>query len=218
MSAEITSKAYVERFGPQRASFDGSIVVCLYGKPEFLYLQSAPVRGGAGIDSYEFIYVCNSPELTEILQREARICRADLRIEFNTGVSAGQCGIWGGAIMWPARHARSKRLLIVNPDVFPREAGWARTHTALVEGLPAAQTSLFGVPAFYDDGSLMHGGMHFEIDTGVSCGRTVLVHRNWCGWSITARGPPPGTQALLRARPVPFAVTAGFSCRGSGLV
>ena len=208
MSAEITSRAYVERFGPQRASFDGSIIVCLYGKPEFLYLQSALFAAGAGIAAYEFIYVCNSPELTETLQREARIAEQIYGLSLTLVFLPGNAG-FGAANNVAARHARSKRLLIVNPDVFPREAGWAQMHTALVEGLPAAQTSLFGVPLFYDDGSLMHGGMHFEIDTGVSVRSDGISPQRLVRVEHYGKGAPPDTQGLLRARPVP-AVTGAF--------
>ncbi len=208
MSAEITARAYVERYGPQRAAFDGSIVVCLYGKPEFLFLQSALFAAGAGIGAYEFIYVCNSPELTEILQREARIAEQIYGLSLTLVLLPGNAG-FGAANNVAAQQARSNRLLIVNPDVFPREAGWAQAHTALVAGLPSAQTSLFGVPLFYDDGSLMHGGMHFEIDTGVSVRADGISPQRLVRVEHYGKGAPPDTQALLRARPVP-AVTGAF--------
>ena len=67
----MVSAPYVERFGPQHRTPRGSIVVCLYGKPEFFFVQNCLYSGLPGIEDYEFIYVSNSPEMAETLLREA---------------------------------------------------------------------------------------------------------------------------------------------------
>jgi GT2 family glycosyltransferase len=198
----------VQRFGPTRTGFDGSVIVCLYGKPEFLFLQAALFSGGGGGDRYEYIYVSNSPELAEGLLKEARIAEQIYGVSLTLVILPGNAG-FGAANNVAARHARSRRILIVNPDVFPRRADWAQAHSRLVATLPAAQTALFGVPLYYDDGSLMHGGMYFDIDTGLSVRPDGISQQVMLRVEHYGKGAPPDTPAYLRARPVP-AVTGAF--------
>jgi len=208
ISSSITAHAYVQRFGPPRTGFDGSVIVCLYGKPEFLFLQAALFSGGGGGDRYEYIYVSNSPELAEGLLKEARIAEQIYGVSLTLVILPGNAG-FGAANNVAARHARSRRILIVNPDVFPRRADWAQAHSRLVATLPAAQTALFGVPLYYDDGSLMHGGMYFDIDTGLSVRPDGISQQVMLRVEHYGKGAPPDTPAYLRARPVP-AVTGAF--------
>ncbi len=208
MSARITDSAYVERFGPRPSKLDGSIIVCLFGKPEFLFLQSALFSASLGCGNYEFVYVSNSPELTEALQREAQIAAQIYGLSLTLVFLPGNAG-FGAANNVAVRHARSKRILIVNPDVFPRDNAWAQAHTRLVESLPADQTAMFGVPLYYDDGSLMHGGMYFEADTGLSVRPEGITPQVLLRVEHYGKGAPPGTTAYLRSRPVP-AVTGAF--------
>ncbi len=65
------------------------------------------------------------------------------------------------------------------------------------------------MPLYYDDGSLMHAGMYFEVDTvpGLTPGRkpeTSILRVEHYG-----KGAPPETARFLRSRPVP-AVTGAF--------
>jgi GT2 family glycosyltransferase len=116
---------------------------------------------------------------------------------------------FGAANNVAARVARSDRLLIVNPDVFPRDLDWARKHSKLLETLPREQTRLFGVPLYYDDGSLMHGGMYFEIDTGLSLARGTPAPARLCRTEHYGKGAPASFLKFNRPRPVP-AVTGAF--------
>ena len=69
---EVIAGAFVERFGQPGRSLRGSVVVCLYGKPEYLFLQNAMFAGCPGFEDYELIYVSNSPEMAERLLKEAK--------------------------------------------------------------------------------------------------------------------------------------------------
>src|SRR5262249_59446764 len=111
-----------------------------------------------GIEDYEFIYVCNSPELAEPLLRDARIASSAYDVDQTLIILPGNAG-FGAANNAAVNFAQTDRVLIVNPDVFPYDPDWAAKHTEVVEQLPRPQTSLFGVPLYYDDGSLMHGRM-----------------------------------------------------------
>ena len=208
ISSRITRLAYVERHGAQRR-FRASIVVCLYGRPEYLFLQAAAFSAAPGAQDYEYIYVCNSPELTEALQREARMAALLYGLSFTLVFLPGNAG-FGAANNAAVAHAASGRVLITNPDVFPRAPDWAARHAAIVENLPAEQTRLWGAPLFYDDGSLMHGGMFFASDTGLSVKPDGIIRQTLLRVEHYGKGAPPGLARYQTSRPVP-AVTGAFT-------
>jgi GT2 family glycosyltransferase len=208
VSASIAAGAYVERHGRQDRAFVASIVVCLYGRLEYVFLQAAFFSAAACADAYEFIYVCNSPELGEGLQREARMAAKLYGLSITLIILPGNAG-FGAANNVAVRHARSDRVMMVNPDVFPRDTTWPARHAAIVGSLPAAQTRLFGAPLFYDDGSLMHGGMYFEADTGLSVRADAVVARSLLRVEHYAKGAPPDMPLYRTSCRVP-AVTGAF--------
>jgi len=208
ITRRLVSAPYVERFGPQGRVRRGSIVVCLYGKPEYFFLQNCLYAGLSGIDEYEFVYVSNSPEMAEALLREAQRANLLYGLPITLVILPGNAG-FGAANNAAARLARSDRLLIVNPDVFPRDPEWARKHGTLLDMAPTEQTQLFGVPLYYDDGSLMHGGMYFEIDTGLSVKDGGPSPARMCRTEHYGKGAPANFMQFNQPRPVP-AVTGAF--------
>ena len=207
MTRRLVANPYVERFGQSTRKPRGSIVVALYGKAEYLYAQNALFSGLPGIEDYEFIYVSNSPELGETLMREARIGSLVYDVAQTIMVLPGNAG-FGAANNVAVSAARSLRILNVNPDVFPRDPAWAAKHTAVVEA-GGAGTQLFGVPLYYDDGSLMHGGMYFDADEAISIVGGNLTRRRMLRVEHYGKGAPPDGTEFLRERPVP-AVTGAF--------
>lgn len=213
LNARVSSRimrrgAYCRRFGPQRSRFEASIVVCLYGKPEFLFLQASFFSSKQDWADYEFIYVVNSPEIAEQLIKEATLTSRIYDTTTTLVILSGNAG-FGTANNLAIQHARSDRILICNPDVFPYTSGLGRVHRDLVATRPAHETRLFGAPLFYDDGSLMHGGMFFELDEGVSVQKLGMQSRTLARVEHYGKGAPPRTDAFCRARPVP-AVTGAF--------
>jgi GT2 family glycosyltransferase len=208
ISQRIIANACGLRFGPTRAKYVGSIIVCLYGKAEFLFLQSAFFSTCPEFRDYEFIYVSNSPELTEVLQKEATIASRIYGVSITLVVLPGNAG-FGAANNVAVSFARSDRILIVNPDVFPRSASWANDHRKLVETLPATQTAMFGVPLYYDDGSLMHAGMFFDMDLGLAVRPGGIQEMDMIRVEHYGKGAPPDTKHFLKAQMVP-AVTGAF--------
>ena len=208
ISQKVIAGAYVSRFGPQTSKLDGSIVVCLYGRAEYLFLQAATFSGCPNADRYEFIYVSNSPELAETLLKEAAMAYRIYGLRITIVILPSNAG-FGAANNVAAEHARSNRILIVNPDVFPRNINWATKHSAIIAGLPAHQTAMFGAPLYYDDGSLMHAGMFFDIDTGVSIRDGHIERHDMIRVEHYAKGAPPDTKAFLASRKV-SAVTGAF--------
>ncbi len=208
LSRRAVNDPYVERFGGAGQRCKGSIIVCLYGKVEYMFLQQAMFSKLPGMRDYEFIYVVNSPWISERVLQEAKLCSLIYGLRMTVVILNSNAG-FGAANNAAAEHANSDRLLLMNPDVFPKDVAWAQKHTSLIETLPPAQTALFGAPLYYDDGSLMHAGMYFQADTlpgfpGRRKHETSILRVEHYG-----RGAPPDTAKYLKSRPVP-AVTGAF--------
>ena len=206
--AALVAGAFCRRFGPERSNLAGSVIVCLYGRIEYLFLQAALFTTGQQWEEYEFVYACNSPELAEPLLKEAALAAQIYGLSIAVVILPGNVG-FGAANNAAVAFARTDRILIVNPDVFPRASDWASRHTQLVASLPEAQTRVFGVPLYYDDGSMMHGGMFFELDEGLSVGDFEIKRCNLARVEHYAKGAPPRTERFLRSRAVP-AITGAF--------
>jgi GT2 family glycosyltransferase len=199
---------YRMQFGPRRAHYAGSIIVCIYGKPEYLTLQTSLFSQSPGYENYEFIYVSNSPELGETLAKDAAIASLVYGVSITLIIMAGNAG-FGAANNVAAAAASSERLLLVNPDVLPREREWPRLHSELVGNLPAEQTRLFGTTLYYDDGSLMHGGMYIVVDGGFVPRDEQMVRRDFLRVEHYGKGAPADAAVYRKARAVP-AVTGAF--------
>jgi hypothetical protein len=208
LAARTIETPYAERFGEVKPHYKGSIIVCLHGNLDAIFLQQALFSQQPGILDYEFIYVCQAPEQAEPLLNEARhsaqIYGLDQTIIL-LGANAGLSAVRNLA----AQYANSDRLLFVSPAILPYDQNFIVQHTQLVENAPPEQTALFSVPLFYDDGSLMHGGIYFELDTMPrfetgNMAETILLRPEHYG-----RGAPPDTAAYLTPRAVP-AVSGAF--------
>jgi len=208
ITRKVVAGACVERFGHRGRAPQGSLVVCLYGKPEYLFLQNAMFAGCPGFGDYELIFVSNSPEMAERLLKEAAAAHHIYGLPQTIVLLPGNAG-FGAANNAAVRHAQSDRVLIVNPDVFPRDPDWATKHSQIVENLPPNQTRIFGVPLYYDDGSLMHGGMYFESDRGVSLDAGQVSQRQLLRVEHYGKGAPVWAARFTEPRPVP-AVTGAF--------
>jgi GT2 family glycosyltransferase len=207
ISRGIAARAHAEYYGPQR-EFRISIIVCLYGKPEWMFLQNAMFATTEGIGEVEFIYVSNSPELVEALDKEARIAALIYRLSITLVTLPGNAG-FSAANNEAARFARSERLIFLNPDVFPRDDQWLVAHASILASEPMARTRLFGVPLYYDDGSLMHGGMFFDIDHALSVKPDGIQRHALVRVEHYGKGAPAWAPIERVGRPVP-AITGAF--------
>lgn len=208
ITASVAPGAWVSYYGPMHKSYDGSVIVCVYGKQEFLFLQSALFSSAAGSEKYEFVFVSNSPELAEGLEKEARICARIYGVSIVLVCLPDNIG-FGPANNVAARFARSKRLMFTNPDVFPRDNDWARRHSDIIKTAPKDQTLIFGAPLYYDDGSLMHHGIYFTIDAGISMAPQKISSLPMVRAEHYAKGAPSWSNQFICPRPVP-AITGAF--------
>jgi hypothetical protein len=154
------------------------------------------------------VYVSNSPEFAEKLMKDMRTGTQVYGLTQTLVLLPGNAG-FGTANNVAVNYASTDRILIVNPDVFPRDEDWARKHTQAITNLPKSQTELFGVPLYYDDGSLMHGGMYFEYDTGLTVDKSAMSGRRMVRVEHYGKGAPAWSEEFTKSRPVP-AVTGAF--------
>ena len=208
VTRQIVSNPFIQRFGRSDRRKKGSLVVCLYGKAEFVFLQNALFSRREGIEDYEFVYVSNSPELAETLVRDVSMCAEIYGVDQTLVLLPGNAG-FGAANNVAARAIRSDRMIAINPDVFPRDPAWARKHAELVESADPMTVKLFGAPLYYDDGSLMHGGMFFDFDVGVAVRAGGIERQEMIRVEHYGKGAPEWAEDFARPRPVP-AVTGAF--------
>lgn len=199
----------------RRADPSVSLVCVLYGFPDFLYLLIAQFARFGTLEGLEFVFVSNSPELEEVLLRDAELASfvfgADIRVislNGNSGFShANNVGV--GA-------ARGATIAIINPDVFPRDAAAVARLRALGASPPGKD--IIGGKLFYADGSVMHEGMYFDRDEKLSalCAVPVLTVEHFRkGFPDTtppvAREVPALTGALMVLEKALYERLAGFS-------
>lgn len=208
VSRRMALGAQTVQIGVAPARPEASVIVCLYGKPELLRIQCALFSQCRGIENYEFIYISNSPEMAELLIKDATIANRIYGMPITLILLPGNAG-FGVANNVAAAAARSARLLIVNPDIFPVDPEWPSQHSRIVNDLPPEQVALFGAPLYYDDGSLMHGGMYFEVDVEFSFRDQQATRCEMLRVEHYGKGAPPHTNPFLVSRPVP-AVTGAF--------
>ncbi len=208
ISRRIALGAQTVQIGAAPVRPKASIIVCLFGKPELLTIQCALFSECRGIENYEFIYVSNSPEMADLLIKNATIANRIYGMPITLILMPGNAG-FGVAYNTAANAARSARLLIVNPDIFPMDPEWPLQHSRIVNDLPPEQVALFGAPLYYDDGSLMHGGMYFEVDVEFSFRDNQATRCEMLRVEHYGKGAPPHTNPFLVSRPVP-GVTGAF--------
>jgi GT2 family glycosyltransferase len=204
----IVDGGYRLRFGAQRASYLGTVIVCLYGKSEYLMLQAALFSQCPGYDRYEFVYVSNSPELSDTLTSDAAIANRIYGVDITLILLPDNAG-FGAANNVAAAAAQTDRLLFVNPDILPRDPEWPQHHAELLENLAPQQVTLFGTSLYYDNGSLMHGGMYIDIDGPFVIRDGKLIRRDVLRVEHYGKGAPAEGNAYRNSRPVP-AVSGAF--------
>jgi GT2 family glycosyltransferase len=205
----------VSRFSVPRP-IKKSFITCLYGSPEFLPLQVALFSQSERFEEIEFVYINNSPEHAEELQREAKQASRLYDVSI-TLIQAGANLGFAAANNLAARHAGSDRLLFVNPDVLPKESDWLVKHDAFAA---KEEGRIFGACLYYDDGSVMHAGMQLERDSFVDRDMTTLEllrvdhcakgFPEWVAEARQTRVVPAVTGALMSMARAHFERLGGF--------
>ena len=156
--SSCTQHIHLQRFGARPVS--RSFVTVLFGSTEPMMMQPLLFRT-AGIDFGEWIYVCNSPELSEEALRCGRLI-SDLYDVMITVIVLGDNAGFGAANNVAVAHASSDRIVVINPDAYPM-AEYAEGVQRMLKS--DFENTLWGGLLFYDSDNLMHSGMYLEHDT-----------------------------------------------------
>ncbi len=170
-----------------------SIVVPLYRRIDHARHQIVHFANDPEFSQIELIYVLDAPELeteldtmiasmSRIYQRSITLAIMQENSGFAGATNAG-CGV-----------ARGKHLLLLNSDVIPDQPGWCSKLWNVLE--KDEKVGAVGARLLYEDGSLQHAGMAYELDVA---GNWKVVHPGK-GFRVGHPGEP-------KSGPVP-AVTA----------
>jgi O-antigen biosynthesis protein len=153
----------IDSYGTAPASPEVSIVVPLYKRLDFIEHQLLQFSRDPEFARAELIYVLDSTEQTEELEKQAGELFALYGLPFrvvNLTASAGFAGANGHGI----EAARGRQLLLLNSDVIPDRPGWLGAMTSFYEqkdGIGALAPKLL-----YEDDSLQHAGLYFHRESG----------------------------------------------------
>jgi hypothetical protein len=162
---QARSQRLIERFGPERSLYRGSIITTLRGGADQIVPRLA-LTSGRGADEYEFIVVVTSLDQFEAALRAARIAEATIGLSLTLVLQPGGDPAGSGEDA-ASDIVRSNRLIFMDQAVLPRDTDWALRHSALLDEAPVDQTLLFGGMLYHADGALSHGGYYFDRETSL---------------------------------------------------
>jgi hypothetical protein len=199
---QARSRRLVERFGPTRSRYRGSVITALRGGADQIVPRLVLAGSGPGADEYEFIVAVTNADQFEPALRAARVAEATrgLSLTLVLQPDGDPAGTGEDAAV---DIARSDRLIFMDQAVLPRSPDRAARHSALLDDAPAAQTRLLGGMLYCPDGSLSHGGYYFEQETSLLARPRDLPRRiTAVRLKAVVHSAPAAARALPRARPV----------------
>lgn len=167
-----------------------SVVVPLYGRIDFVEHQLTQFARDPELARADLLYVLDSPELAEPLERLAPEMHALTGVPFRVVTLARNAG-FSGANNAGAELARGRKLLLLNSDVLPDRPGWLGTMSAFFDATPGI--GALAPKLLYEDDSLQHAGMYFLKAPGATVWENMHYYK----------GLSRATPAANVARPVP---------------
>ena len=206
---QVRSNRLIERFGPTRGRYRGSVITTLRGGADQIVPRLTLVGTGQGADEYEYIVVVTHPDQFEPAMRAARVAEATLGLSLSIILHPGGDPAGTGEDA-AADIVRSDRLIFMDQSVLPRDPDWAARHSALLDDAPLEQTRLLGGMLYRPDGSLAHGGYYFERETSLLPRSRELPERvTTIKLKTVSHLAPPAARSAPLARPV-VGVPAAF--------
>lgn len=189
LAAEVEVES-VRQHGRAPSDPEVSIVVPLYRRIDFVEHQLTQFARDPELLAADLLYVLDSPEQSEALERLAPELHALTGVPFRVVTLARNAG-FSGANNAGAALARGRKLLLLNSDVLPDRPGWLGTMAAFFDATPGI--GALAPKLLYEDDSLQHAGMYFLRAPGSS------VWENMHYFKGLSRATP----AANVARPVP---------------
>jgi GT2 family glycosyltransferase len=166
LQARVTAEVdvdHVHTHGDIPADPDVSIVVPLYKRIDLLEHQLTQFARDPEMRRADLIYVLDSPEDTEALERLAPEMHALTGVPFRVVILARNAG-FSGANNAAAEFARGHKLLLLNSDVLPARPGWLGEMSRFFDATP--DIGALAPKLLYEDDSLQHAGMYFLRPSG----------------------------------------------------
>lgn len=139
---------------------DVSIIIPLYGRLDFLEHQLIEFSRDPWLLAHaEIVYVIDDPVLVAPMRRQARLLHALYGVPWRW-VWGGTNRGFSGANNLGVAHARAAQLVFLNSDAFPRQPGWVRELTRVLDERP--DIGAVGPRLLFADGSIQHAGMVFR--------------------------------------------------------
>lgn len=136
-----------------------SIVVPLYGRWDFIEHQIALFRHDPSLRRHELIYFVDDPGIYDAIVQYWRSTWPLYEYPFRLAFCGRNLG-FAGANNAAVSVARGRRVLLLNSDVIPSQAGWLDGLSQALDQSPRA--GVVGAVLMYGDGSVQHAGMNFE--------------------------------------------------------
>jgi len=156
-----TQRPQVKHYNEHLAPGDPvvSVVIPIYGRYDFIEYQLSQFVDDPDMASHELLYVIDDPHIHDDVAKMASSIQHIYRMAFSIVYLPQNLG-FSGANNVGVQYARSNRLLLMNSDVIPFEAGWLGRLSATVGS--TIDTTVTGVRLLYEDLSVQHDGMSFE--------------------------------------------------------
>ena len=203
--------ARIDDYGPQPDDPEVTVIVPLYQRLEFLEHQVAQFVHDDEITANELIYVLDSPADEGWLRQLATMLFPLYQVPFRT-VVMNRNGGFAAANNVGASVARGRKLLLLNSDVIPDRPGWLGRMARFYDETP--DIGALGVKLLYEDDSLQHAGLFFEVVAdGSTWGNEHLykgLHRSFPGANVTRRVPAVTAACLMVDRQL-YADMGGLS-------
>jgi GT2 family glycosyltransferase len=149
----------VDTYGEPPTKPAVSVIVPLYKRLDFIEHQLLHFSADPELTGADLVYVLDSTEQREDLERLARELFALHRVPFRVVNLTAGAG-YAAANEHGVAVARAKRLLLLNSDVIPDRPGWLGKMNEFhdsIEGIGALAPKLL-----YEDDSLQHAGLYFH--------------------------------------------------------
>ncbi len=153
----------VEEYGEPPRNPAISIVVPLYKRLDFIEHQLLQLSRDPDLADAELIYVLDSSEQAEELERLARQLFALYELPFRVVNLTSGAG-FAGANNHGIEISRGRRLLLLNSDVIPDRPGWIGALSEFHDATP--EVGALGPKLVYEDDSIQHAGLYFDRPAG----------------------------------------------------
>jgi len=156
-----TQRPQVKHYNEHLAPGDPvvSVVIPIYGRYDYIEYQLSQFVDDSDMASHELLYVIDDPRIHDDVAKMASSIQHIYRMAFSIVYLPQNLG-FSGANNVGVQYARSNRLLLMNSDVIPFEAGWLGRLSATVGS--TIDATVTGVRLLYEDLSVQHDGMSFE--------------------------------------------------------